>query len=77
MPGSKCVTLGGSLMIWIAISWYSAGPIFIVNGRNTASGYMDIVGNQVHPIVQIFFSNNDAVFQDDISPMLTVRSVLV
>jgi hypothetical protein len=75
MPGSNSVTLGGSVMIWIAISWYSAGPIFIVNGRNTASDYVDIVGNQVHPTVQMFFPNNDAVFQDDNSPMPTARSV--
>ena len=36
---------------------------------------MDILHNQVHPMVQILFPDNDAVFQDDSSPMHTARSV--
>ena len=35
---------------------------------------MDILGNQVHPVVQMF-PNNDAVFQDSSSPTRTARSV--
>jgi len=30
---------------------------------------MDILGNQMHPMVQILYPNNDAVFQDDSSPI--------
>ena len=56
---------GGSVMIWTATSWYSAGPIITLNGRITASDYVDILGNQVHSLVQMLFPNNDAVFQDD------------
>jgi hypothetical protein len=26
---------------------------------------MDRLGNQVHPMIQMLFPNNDAVFQDD------------
>ena len=51
---------GGSVMIWAAISWYYAG--LTLSGRVTASDYMDILGNQVHPMVQLLFPNNDAVF---------------
>jgi hypothetical protein len=29
---------GGSVMIRVAVSWYSAGPIITYNGRITASG---------------------------------------
>jgi hypothetical protein len=61
-------------MIWIAISW-CAGFIFTVNGRNTASDYVDILNNQVHPMVQTLFPNNDAVFQDDSLPIHTAISV--
>jgi hypothetical protein len=64
---------GGSVMIWAAISWYSDGPT--LSGRITASDYMDILGNQVHPMAQLLFPNNDAVFQDDNSPIHTARSV--
>jgi len=59
---------GGSVMIWVAISWYCAGPINALNGRITASGYIDILGNQVHAVVQMLFPDS-AVFQDDISPI--------
>jgi ABC-type dipeptide/oligopeptide/nickel transport system ATPase subunit len=64
----------GCVMIWVAISWYSAGPISTSNGQITASGYIDILGNQGYPMAQMFH-NIDAVFQDDSSPMHTTISV--
>jgi hypothetical protein len=33
------------------------------------------LGNQVHPMVQTLFPNNDAVFQDDIAPIHTAGTV--
>ena len=63
------------MTIWAAISWYSGGHVITLNSRITAGGYIDILGNQVHPMVQILFPNNDAFFQDDSSPMHTARSV--
>jgi len=62
-------------MIWAAMSWYSAGPVITPNGQITASDYMHILGNCVHPVVQQFFLNSDVVFQDDILPTHTARSV--
>jgi hypothetical protein len=66
---------GGSVMICAAVSWYSAGPIITLNGHITANDHMDMLGNQVHPVVQMLFPNNDAVFQDDSLPIHTARSV--
>jgi hypothetical protein len=66
---------GRSVMIWVAISWYSDGPIITLNNQNPASDYVNILGNQVLPMVHMLFHNNDAVLQDDISPMHTARSV--
>jgi len=63
----------GSVMIWVASSWYSAVPIITLNGRITASDYIDILGNQMHPVVQMLYPNNDAVFQDDSSPIHTAK----
>ena len=34
---------------------------------------MDILGNQVHPVVQMMFPKNDPIFQDDNSPIYIVR----
>jgi hypothetical protein len=60
---------GGSVKIWAALSWCCAGPIIALNGRITASDYVDSLGNQVCPVVQLLFPNNDVIFQDDISPI--------
>jgi len=46
-----------------------------VNGQITASDYVDILGIQLHPLVQLLFPKNDAIFQDDDSPIHTARSV--
>ena len=34
---------------------------------------MDILGNQVHPVVQVLFPDNDAVFQENDSLVHTAR----
>jgi len=57
------------MMIWAAISWYYVGPIIFLIGSITASDYVDILGNQVQPVVQRLFPKNVAFFQDDISPI--------
>jgi hypothetical protein len=58
----------GSVMVWAAISWYSFDPVTTLHGQITTSDYVDIFGNQVHPVIQTLFLNNDAVFQDDNAP---------
>ena len=63
----------GSVMVWAATSWYSAVRVITLNGWITASDYMDILGNQMHPMVQMLYPNNDAVFQDDSSPIHTAK----
>jgi hypothetical protein len=35
---------------------------------------MDRLGNQVHPIIQTLFPNNNAVFQDDNTPIHTAET---
>jgi ABC-type dipeptide/oligopeptide/nickel transport system ATPase subunit len=62
-------------MIWEAVSWYCAGLIITLNGRMTASDYVDILGKQVHPMVQMLLPNIDVIFQDDSSPIHAARSV--
>jgi hypothetical protein len=63
-----CNDLGSSIL-------YSAGPIITWNGPITASSYVDIFGNQVHPTVQMLFPTNNAIFQNDNSPINTGRGV--
>ena len=63
------------MTIWAAISWYSPGPIITQNVRITASDYVDILGSQVHPVVQMLFPSSDVFFQNDISPIHMAESV--
>ena len=62
------------MTIRAAISCYSADHVN-PNGRIVASDYVDILGNQVHLVVQMLFPNTEATFQDDNSAILTARSV--
>jgi hypothetical protein len=47
---------------------YSVGSIITLRGRITARKNMDRLGNQVHPMIQTLFPNNDTVFQDEVPP---------
>jgi hypothetical protein len=48
---------GGSVMVLIAILWYSVGPIITLHDQITAREYVGIdrLGNQVHPMIQTLF----------------------
>jgi hypothetical protein len=63
------------VIIWAAVSWYSACPIITLNGRITVSDYVDILVNHVHPTVRMLFPNKIAVFRDDVSPIHTARRI--
>jgi hypothetical protein len=65
-----CDGLGSNIMIQ-----YSVGPIITLHGQITGRGYMDKLGNQVHPMIQTFL-NNDAVFQrQQCPPIYTAGTV--
>jgi hypothetical protein len=68
---------GGSVMAWAAIFWYSVGPIITLRGQITAREYMYRLGNQVNPIIQTLYPNNDAVFQEDNASVHTSWNCLV
>jgi hypothetical protein len=51
---------------------YSVGPIITLHGRIIARDTLD---NQVHPMIQTFFPNNNAVFQDHNAPIHTAGTV--
>jgi hypothetical protein len=46
---------GGSMTIWAAMSWYSTGLVITLSGQITTSDCVDILGNQVHPMIQRLF----------------------
>jgi hypothetical protein len=54
---------------------YFVGPIITLHGRITAREYVNRLGNQVHPMIQKLFPNNDTVFQDYSAPIHTSGTV--
>lgn len=50
-----------SLMIWGCFTYEGLGTITIVN----APKYLDIIENNVWPIIARHFPNNDYIYQDD------------
>jgi hypothetical protein len=55
--------LGSNIMVH-----YSIGPIITLHGRITVREYVDRLGNQVYPMIQMLFPNNDAVSQHNNAP---------
>ena len=66
---------GGSVMIWGAISWKSTGPMISLHGKINSRDYLQVLSDQVHPMVQALFPDGNAIFQDDNAPIHTARIV--
>jgi hypothetical protein len=79
MPGSNgetwgrfCDSFGSNIIVQ-----YFVGPIITLHDCITAMDYLDVdkLGNQVYPMIQTLFPNNDAVFQDDNAQIHTAGTV--
>jgi hypothetical protein len=66
---------GGYVTFWAEILWYYVGLNINFHGQIIAKEYVDRLGNQVHPVTQTLFPNNDAVFQDDNAHIHTAGTV--
>uniref|UniRef100_A0A3B3RT27 Tc1-like transposase DDE domain-containing protein n=1 Tax=Paramormyrops kingsleyae TaxID=1676925 RepID=A0A3B3RT27_9TELE len=66
---------GESVMVWAAISWHSLGPLLVLDGQVTAKDYLTILEDHVHPMIQTFYPEGGAVYQDDNVPIHTARLV--
>jgi hypothetical protein len=52
---------GGSMVVLVAISYF-VGPIITLHSQITAREYVDMLGSQVHPMIQTFFSEKRCSF---------------
>ncbi|CAC5415747.1 unnamed protein product [Mytilus coruscus] len=64
-----------SLMIWGCITYHGVGTITVVDGNINAIKYIDIIYNNLWPVVVRHFPDNNYVFQDDNAPVHRARSV--
>lgn len=58
-----------SLMIFGCITYEGMGTLTIVNGNINASKFIDIIENNVWPIIARHFTNNEYIYQDDNAPV--------
>jgi len=75
MPCSDCETwrrIFHDLVISILVFHQSYNYL---EWSNYVSDYVDILGSRVHPMIQMLFPNNNAVFQDDSLPIHIARCV--
>ena len=62
-------------MIWGTICWQSTSPMISLHGRINKREYLEILSNQVHPMVQVMFHEGNTIFQDDNAPIHRARIV--
>lgn len=61
--------------VWGAISRHGLGPLHRVQGALTAAKYCNILDTVVVPYTSSVFPNGDFLFQQDLAPVHTARSV--
>ena len=59
---------GGGVMVWGVFSWHTLGPLIKVEQRLIATGYLNIIANQVYPFTAtVYPSGNGFIQQDNVS----------
>ena len=66
----KCIATtlqagGGNVIVWGMFSWHSLGPLIRVHGRQNKTSYLNIVADQVHPVMLMIYPNGNGYFQQD------------
>ena len=56
---------GGRFMVWNMLCWYGSGFLVLLEVKQTAMQYLDILADQVHPAMLQFYSESDGYFMDD------------
>ncbi|GFW60747.1 DDE_3 domain-containing protein [Trichonephila clavipes] len=59
----------GPVMIWAAVSWFSAEIIIVLKGKITREKYREVSADQVHPMRQTLFPAEYGIFQEDNAPI--------
>ena len=62
-----------SVMIWGYLSFSGIGTLTDVKGNINSQIYIDVLENNVWPVIARYFADNDYVFQDDNAPVHRAR----
>ena len=58
-----------SVMVWGCVSYYGIGTLCHVEGTINAQKYIDIIDNNLWPVIARHFGNNEYTFMDDNAPV--------
>lgn len=67
---------GGGIMLWGTFSWASPGPVVVVERTMNATGYLNIIADQLHPYMASVFPAGNGIFQQDNAPCHKAKIVL-
>ncbi|GFV11589.1 transposase domain containing protein [Trichonephila clavipes] len=67
---------GGSIMLWSTFSWAFLGPMVVVEQTMNATGYRNIIADQLHPYMASIFPAGNGMFQQDNAPCHKAKIVL-
>ena len=77
-PSSHVSTLqagGGGVMVWGVFSWHTLGLLIKVEQHLNATGYLNIIANQVHPFMTAVYPSANGFLQQDNAPCHKARIV--
>ncbi|GFV63316.1 transposable element Tc1 transposase [Trichonephila clavipes] len=67
---------GGSIMLWGTFSWAFLGPVVVVEQTMNATGYLNIIADQLHPYMASVFPAGNAMFQQNNASCQKVKIML-
>ncbi len=56
---------GGGVMVWGIFSWHIFTPLVPIEQRLSATAYLSIVADHVHPFMTTVYPSSDVYFQHD------------
>ncbi len=59
---------GGGVMVWGIFSWHTLGLFVPIKHRLSATVYLSIVADHVHPFMTTMYPSSDDYFQQDNAP---------
>ncbi|GFV52135.1 transposase domain containing protein [Trichonephila clavipes] len=59
---------GGSIMLWRTFSWVLLRPVVVVEQTMNATGYLNIIADQLHPYMTSVSPAGNGMFQQDNAP---------
>ncbi|GFX84967.1 transposase domain containing protein [Trichonephila clavipes] len=63
-------------MLWGTFSWAFQGPVVVVEQTMNATGYLNIIADQLHPYMASVFPAGNGMFQQDNAPCHKAKIVL-